>query len=119
MENDLFEGHAGGINSVKFTRNKLFAASAGCDRRVLVWDLLSREVYVVLNGHNSVIWKVLVTHDDEYFVLGDFVDGVRVWSIEDKKQVFLFKDLNESKEWLEGNKGMKSELIRFLGIERG
>ena len=109
-----FEGHTEPVQSVKFARNKKFAASGGYDMKVLVWDIESKILYATFSGHANFIFKVAITNDNENVVSGDYLDGIRVWNIASKKQIFLFKDLNESKEWLGDNKGIEAEFIRFL-----
>ena len=110
----VFQGHTDIVYSVKFTSNKKFAASGGSDKQVFVWDIENKLLYATFSGHTNFIWKVAFTNDDENVVSGDFSEGIRVWSIGAKKQIFLFKDLNESKEWLGDNKGIGAEFSRFL-----
>ena len=110
----VFERHTNQINSVKLTRNKKFAASGGHDYNVLVWDIENRLLYANFSGHTNVVLQVGFTNDDENVVSGDYGDGIRVWSIISKKQIFLFKDLNESKEWLSDNKDIEDEFSRLL-----
>ena len=104
-------GHECQVNSVKFTRSKKFAASEGLDKKVLMWDLENVELYATFWGHLDYINKVMITEDDENVVSENITDGIRVWNIANKKQVFEFKDLNESKEWL-----LKIKMLRLNSV---
>ena len=46
----VFEGHNNTVKSVKFARNKKYAASGGIDMRVIVWDIENKIIYAILMG---------------------------------------------------------------------
>ena len=108
-----FIGHSGAINSVKFCKNQ-FAASAGKDKNIFVWDIERKMIHAVLQGHQYEIWKLLVTDDDKYFVSADSLDGIKVWDIENKVKALEFKNFEESIEWANEKKSLELNLERFL-----
>ena len=54
----------------------------------------------MLTGHKHIVEKVSFTNDDESIVFADDDDGIKVWSLEDKKQIFEFRYLEEASNWL-------------------
>ena len=54
------------------------------------------------------------TNDDKFLVFAVYKNGIRVWSIRDKKQIFKFSTLEESETWLENNPEKRSELLEYF-----
>ena len=102
-----FEGHNDEISSVKFKRNKKLAASVGDDDKFSIWDLENMIIYAIFRIDNSSFCKIAISNDDENIALGGYESGICVWNITTKKQMFLFKNLNEAKRWLEIIKALK------------
>ena len=109
-----FKGHSESVYCVKFTKSKKFAASAGFDEKVIVWDIEKRTQHAVLFGHKGCVKMISITNDDEFVVSANFHEGVRVWSIRDKRQIFEFRKLEESRAWLDNNPEKRAEISRFL-----
>ena len=95
-------------------KNKQYAASGGGDRKVYLWDIVNKVQYAVLSGHNYPIWKFSFTNDESSVVSADYIEGIRVWSIKEKKQVFAFKDLEEAEKWLSSNRNIQIEFMKFI-----
>jgi WD40 repeat protein len=109
----LFFGHTACVYSVKFSKGGNFAASGGSDRKVFVWDVINKVLHACFDGHEETVWKVLFT-EDQMIVSAGLYDGVRVWSLTEKRLKNRFKDLSEAGGWLELNEEMKGEMIRYL-----
>ena len=79
-----------------------------------MWDLVRKCKYAVLTGHDSVIWKLAITNDDKYIVSGEWFEGIRVWSISEKRQEYWFKTLSEANNWLARAKEVRFEFLEYL-----
>ena len=55
-----------------------------------MWDIENTVQHAVLIRHYNYVWKVFITYDEKFIVSASFSDGIRVWSIQPKKQ---FHDL--------------------------
>ena len=53
-----------------------------------MWEIENKLLYAILSGHVNAILKFAITNDDENFVSGNFSDGIHVWNIGTKKQIF-------------------------------
>ena len=68
----------------------------------------------MLTGHKHIVEKVSFTNDDESIVSADDDDGIKVWSLEDKKQIFEFRYLEEASNWLLNKREKRSEFSKYL-----
>ena len=75
---------------------------------------MNKSQYAVLLGHNYYIWKVLFTNDESAVVSGDYSEGIRVWNIKEKQQIFQLKDLKEAEKWIVPNINNQVEFIKFI-----
>ena len=94
--------------------NKKFAASAGTDLKVYVWDIEGGNIFAVLNGHKYDVGKVLFTDDDCFIVSANSFEGIKVWNLDERKIAFEFQDLEKAEEWLSLNRNVQVEFMKFL-----
>jgi WD40 repeat protein len=110
----VFKGHSGQILTIKISGNKKYAVSAGFDKIVYIWNILSNCLHAKLIGHLEIIWKVSFTLDNLFVVSADNYHGIHVWNIENKTSVLQINSLNEANLWLERNKEIKADFIKYL-----
>ncbi len=109
-----FTGHRGAVYSASFSpdpRNPL-VASAGYDKRVLVWDPRTVEPFdfsnlsaprtppkfVALEGHTSPIRSVRFSADGRRLVSGAYDNTVRLWDVDEHQLIRVFRGHGE---WVE------------------
>ena len=112
-QEDEFD-HGSFIKSIKFLDLKKMLVSVGEDINVIIWNLVDKSRYAVLSGQNQPIQKVLVTDNEKFIISGDLYDGIQVWNVKQRKQVFAFSYQEEAASWLSENKIELDLLKRFL-----
>ena len=73
------EGHIVRVNSVAFSHDSIWLASASFDRTIKIWDLDSGSCLRTLEGHNDWINSVIFSHDSTRLASASRDRMVKVW----------------------------------------
>lgn len=85
-------GHKDNIHVLAFENSGRFLASAGADKRILLWDIASGHLVADLSGvHTNSIYTLCFNRGTESFILasGGLDNRVVLWSMK-----ALMEDLN-------------------------
>jgi len=73
-------GHTSSVNSLSFSRDGAYLASASSDSTIRLWNAHSPSAQsIVLTGHQSWVWSVGFTPDGDRLVSGGEDRTIRVW----------------------------------------
>jgi WD40 repeat protein len=73
------EGHSDSVNSVTFSYNSEWLASASFDRTVNIWDASSGECLQTLRGHSNFVKSAAFSHDSARLASGSGDRTVKIW----------------------------------------
>ena len=85
-------GHKGNIHTLSFENSGRFLASAGSDKRILIWDIASGQLVVDLTGgHTESIFSLTFNHGPDAILLasGGLDNRVVLWDMQT-----LFEDVD-------------------------
>ncbi|MBL7856587.1 MAG: High-affnity carbon uptake protein Hat/HatR [Cyclobacteriaceae bacterium] len=78
-----FTGHVAGVTDVEFSPNGKLIASAGLDKRLIMWVLDNPEdLPIVMDNNNGFIWDIAFTKGSDYLVAACSESEIRVWPTE-------------------------------------
>ena len=81
-----FHGHTNEVNALCFSRNGLFLASAGTDRRVVLY-YLRQGVSTLLQGHRAGLSGLAFAPDNKTLVSASWDGTIRFWSVASRELV--------------------------------
>ncbi|PPQ90908.1 hypothetical protein CVT25_007869, partial [Psilocybe cyanescens] len=70
-----------GVNAVAFSADGSRIISGSTDRLVQVWDALTGDKKLVLNGHTDSVYSVAFSCDGSHIISGSMDGSVRVWDV--------------------------------------
>jgi WD40 repeat protein len=80
-----FTGHRAGVNDIEFSPDGKLMASAGADKRLLLWVRDSPEALpIVMDNNNGFIWDIAFTPESNYLVAACSESEIRVWPTDPK-----------------------------------
>ncbi len=80
-----FTGHRAGVNDIEFSPDGKLMASAGADKRLLLWVLENPEALpIVMDNNNGFIWDIAFTAGSQYLVAACSESEIRVWPTDPK-----------------------------------
>jgi len=88
---EAFEGHTGGVRSVRFSRDGKLLLSGGDDNTVRVWDVATRKPLKTLRGHGGQVWSCEFAPDGDLVLSGSYDHHAKIWSIEGYEEVRVFQ----------------------------
>ena len=95
INSDEFQlnGHIDQVTATCFSiKLKILAsASKGNENNLILWDLDSKNLICLLNGHNESVFCVDLYEDKKLLASGDKDSKVLVWDLDKRKLEFVFK----------------------------
>jgi WD40 repeat protein len=79
-------GHSAPISCIKFSPDQNFIASAGKDKKIILWDVRIGKQYNQLSGHDAEI-SAIDFINDSLLVSADLGGFIRTWNIHSGKMV--------------------------------
>ncbi|WP_369074970.1 WD40 repeat domain-containing protein [Chryseosolibacter histidini] len=75
-----FTGHRAGVNDIEFSPDGKLLASAGADRRLLLW-LLDRpeDLPIIMDNNSGFIWDIAFSPGSQYLIATCSESEIRVW----------------------------------------
>ncbi|RYP62739.1 hypothetical protein DL771_009584 [Monosporascus sp. 5C6A] len=90
------EGHNGWVNSVTFSHDSVFVASASNDGTVRLWRTDTGDCVQILKGHNDWVNSVTFSHDSVFVASASTDYTVRLWRTDTGDCVQIFEGHSES-----------------------
>jgi len=79
-ETRQFTGHIAGVTDVEFSPDGRLIASAGLDRRLIMWVLETPEdLPIVMDNNTGFIWDISFTRESDHLVAACSESEIRVW----------------------------------------
>lgn len=85
----LFQGHTGWVESMVFTPDSKGLYSAGNDKKILYWDLVTGQ-FTIFVTHNSKIRSITISPDGKYLLGGTELGQIVVWDTQNKEQSIAY-----------------------------
>lgn len=83
----VFKGHYQGINSIEYSPDGRYIATASADKSIKVWYAATGRIKAVLRGHNDEVLCVAFSPDGNFLVSGSRDETVKIWDIEQKNDI--------------------------------
>ncbi len=83
-ERNRFLGHKSGVNSVSFSPNGEYVATASSDRTARLWNLSGKQI-ARFKGHQGKVWSVCFSPNGEYIATASSDRTARLWNLSGKK----------------------------------
>ncbi|HID51350.1 MAG TPA: WD40 repeat domain-containing protein, partial [Anaerolineae bacterium] len=79
---NTIQGHEGPINSLAFSRDGAYLATASDDSTARIWQIPSGELVLALAGHNGAVLDVAFNGDGSRLATGGVDKTARLWDAE-------------------------------------
>lgn len=76
---NTFTGHKKGVIAFAFSKDGKWLATAGGDRKILIWDLTDYSLVQTLTGHRETIFDLSFTNDGSQLISGAWDGTFRIW----------------------------------------
>lgn len=100
-DNEGFQAHDGGVNSIRVTRDGQILISGGADNSAKIWDLRERKLLKSLEGHTAAVKSVVITPDGTIAYTGGEDQSVRAWDVASGECLVQFEGVGGSVESLD------------------
>ena len=75
-----FSGHRAGVNDVEFSPDGALMASAGADKRLLMWVLDNPgDLPITMQNNAGFVWDISFTKNSDYLIAACSESEIRVW----------------------------------------
>lgn len=75
-----FSGHRAGVNDIEFSPDGALMASAGADKRLLMWVLENPgDLPITMQNNAGFVWDIAFTKDSDYLIAACSESEIRVW----------------------------------------
>jgi WD40 repeat protein len=79
-ETRQFSGHRAGVNDIEFSPDGALMASAGADKRLLMWVLENpSDLPITMQNNGGFIWDIAFTKNSDYLIAACSESEIRVW----------------------------------------
>lgn len=79
-ETKQLSGHKAGVTDVEFSPDNKLLASAGSDKRLLLWLLDNPEdLPITMESNNGFIWDIAFTNDSNHLIAACSESQIRIW----------------------------------------
>lgn len=89
-EAENYRGHNGTVSCVTLSSDGQHFASAGADRTIRVWDVLSGKTVAIGRGHNSTITCLAFNRDGHQLASAGTDNAVRLWDAQSMRLIRTF-----------------------------
>jgi WD40 repeat protein len=80
LETRNFSGHRAGVNDVEFSPDGALMASAGADKRLLMWVLDNPgDLPITMQNNAGFVWDISFTKNSDYLIAACSESEIRVW----------------------------------------
>jgi len=86
-----FDGHSSQVNSIAFSDDGKFLASASLDRTIKIWDLATGKSIRDLTGHLSNVSALAFSSDSRFIASGSTDKTVKLWDVQSGKAIRTFE----------------------------
>ena len=134
----ILKGHNDGVSSLSCHPNKKIFASGACDKRIIIWDLISGSIIKILEGHTDNIERVEFSHNGKYLLSASADNSIIIWDTDNwkiKKKLSVHSNIVSSARFTPNDKFIVSAsedctikiidintcqvVITFIGHENG
>lgn len=75
-----FSGHRAGVNDIEFSPDGALMASAGADKRLLMWVLENPgDLPITMQNNTGFVWDIAFTKNSDYLIAACSESEIRVW----------------------------------------
>jgi len=78
----ILSGHAGFVNSVTYSPDRISLVSGSDDKTVKLWDVQTGGVVKTFYGHTSSVWSVSFSADCTRIASGSYDKTIHLWDIQ-------------------------------------
>lgn len=83
---ELQNGHFGIIQALAISPNDKYLASAGYDKRIILWDIAARKLLYSLKGHSEWIYTLAFSPDGKLLASGSSDGIVKLWNVTEGRE---------------------------------
>ncbi len=84
-----------GILSIIFSPDGNLLVTGGCDRQIIVWDIVSRQKIYTLTGHSGRISSLAFSLDGKILISGSWDKTIKLWKLNTGKEIATITGHND------------------------